>query len=162
MIGKTFTKLALLGVGFFYSVAAKPALPIPTSGTYRIQNADTGLYIDAFESLQDPGTPVIVFPLNEPATANQQWTVILFDPPFGELQSISSFVTFTGTSGNLVATLDPSAANVITFSSTPGGVSLCGQPTSVGCLTSPSTGDTQIPLLPFTGALNQTWIFQPV
>lgn len=26
MIGKTFTKLALLGVGFFYSVAAKPGM----------------------------------------------------------------------------------------------------------------------------------------
>lgn len=161
MFSKYLTTLAVIA-STICGVTAKTDLPIPASGVYRIQNSDSGLYMDAFNSDQTSGTPVIVQTLNQPFTANQEWTWDLQETPFGEIKSISSLVTTNDTANGLEVILDPFVANSITLVSVIGGVAICLNPFGAGCFTGSNTPETQITVEEFTGAESQIWIFQPV
>ncbi|KAK7691353.1 hypothetical protein QCA50_004749 [Cerrena zonata] len=134
MFSGTFTKLAIAAIAV-YTALAKPILPVPGSGKYRIQSAATGLYMDAFESEQGAGTPVI-------------WTLDVFESPFASIQSTSSFVldALSG-AGGLVLTLNPTTASEFELIPVVGGVQICIDPTGFGCLASPTTPITRVSIL---------------
>ncbi|KAK7691351.1 hypothetical protein QCA50_004747 [Cerrena zonata] len=160
MFAKLLIQLAVV-CGAICTVIPKPDLSVPISGTYRIQNAQTGLFLDASGFGVAPGTPVIVQTLNEPLTSNQEWTLAVnSDGQSGTLKSVINFVALS---------IDPSQGLVIALNSiasdfqivpVDGGVLICSIPSSFGCLTSPSDPLTQIPVQSRTGHLNQVWVFE--
>ncbi|KAK7692838.1 hypothetical protein QCA50_004473 [Cerrena zonata] len=168
MFEKLLTSAAFLSVGLFNLAAAaptgvSPALAIPTSGKYRIQSAVTGFFIDDLNSNQADGAPVVVAPLNNPPTANQEWTLDINSGHFGTLQSTSSFIRIlSGPTGQLVTELGTKESAFFTFMEASGGVLVCADPVSFGCLTSPTEPNATITLTPLTSAQNQVWIFEIV
>ncbi|KIP05105.1 hypothetical protein PHLGIDRAFT_167729 [Phlebiopsis gigantea 11061_1 CR5-6] len=159
---KFLSALAILSAAICGAVA-KPALPVPATGKYRIQNADTGFFLDDSGGSQNLGNPVFVQTLNQPLTSNQEWNVSIFSgSAIGQIQSISSFIVANNQSGATLLSVNPSQATSLLFVPVPGGVAICLNPQTNSCFTSPVTALTQVPVLPFTKALNQTWIFEPV
>ncbi|KAK7692814.1 hypothetical protein QCA50_004449 [Cerrena zonata] len=168
MLGKFFTPLiwlsAILLFGLAIAAPASASQATPKSGKYRIQSASTGLFIDALDSNQADGTPVVVAPLNNPTTANQEWTLDINSGNIGTLQSISSFVRILSgpNPDQLVTKLGTKEQGFFTLVESSSGVFVCATPSSFGCLTSPTEPGSTIVLEPFTGARNQTWNFQTV
>ncbi|CAL1702622.1 unnamed protein product [Somion occarium] len=139
-------------MGLSNSVTAAPSAiqGLPPSGTYRIQNLATGLYIDNKDRKQGAGTPVIVQTLNYPLSSNQE--VLSHFPPTPGIVLNSNFLL----------ELNPTTQTEFQIVPAPGGFTICGFPGGFGCLTSPSTPITQIPVQSFTGADNQIWMFHPI
>ncbi|KAK7691875.1 hypothetical protein QCA50_005279 [Cerrena zonata] len=160
MLTTVLAKLAVIAIAAG-GVTAKPALTPPTPGKYRIQNLASGLYVDASSSLQTSGNPVIVFTLNTPLSANQEWNVTVNSDRTTTLQSISSFVQHTtANNGNTVVSLNPTTPSPFEIKPAANGVFICID--GCTCFTGSSTSNTQITMEPLTGALNQSWVFQPV
>ncbi|CAL1702907.1 unnamed protein product [Somion occarium] len=166
MIVNTLAALAVLSVALSNSAAAAPSAiqGLPPSGSYRIQNLATGLYIDDKDRKQNAGTPVIVQILNNPTTSNQEWRVDIFGGNVATLQSNAGNSGVIVNLSNLLLELNPTMQTEFQIDPAPGGFTICGWPNpgGIGCLTSPSTPVTQIPVQGPTGADNQIWMFHPV
>ncbi|KIP05111.1 hypothetical protein PHLGIDRAFT_167829 [Phlebiopsis gigantea 11061_1 CR5-6] len=162
MFSRSIAALAVLCAAAC-GVIAKADLPVPDSGLYRIQNAGSGFYMDDPNSDQSSGTPVDVQTLNQPLTANQEWTWEIFDSPLGTFHSNGSTISISENSdGTEVLILDPNVEFFINALPQVGGVALCINPFTSGCFTGSTVPGTQITLETFTGDENQLWIFEPV
>ncbi|KAK7689867.1 hypothetical protein QCA50_006506 [Cerrena zonata] len=156
MFGKLVLQLAFIAA-FAYTAVAKPALPVPVSGTYRILNIGSGFFLDDLEAEQ--GSPVVVRALNIPLTINQEWNLVVFNGQFSTLQSVSSFINTDGDTGVI---LNPSGAVALALTSAPSGIFICALSSTVGCLTSPATAAAPVTFAPLEGGLDQTWSFELV
>ncbi|KAK7691312.1 hypothetical protein QCA50_004706 [Cerrena zonata] len=158
MIGKLILQVALITASA-YTAVARPTLPVPISGTYRILNIGSGLFLDDLESEQTMGAPVVVRALNRPLTLNQEWNLVVFNGQFSTLQSVSSFINTDGATGVI---LNPSGAAALSLTSAPSGIFICALSSAVGCLTSPLTSAAPVTFAPLAGGLDQTWSFELV
>ncbi|KAK7688254.1 hypothetical protein QCA50_008624 [Cerrena zonata] len=161
MLATVLAKLAVIVIAAGGVIATSASAP-PTPGKYTIQNVASGLFMDATASLQFLGNPVIVFPLNVPATHNQQWNVTVNSSGAFNLQSISSFVQQTTANGTTVVSLNPTTPSPFNIRPAANGVFICMEGCACQCFTGSSVSHTQITMEPLTGALNQSWVFQPV
>ncbi|KAK7691537.1 hypothetical protein QCA50_004936 [Cerrena zonata] len=165
MFISSFTKLVALSAAFC-AVVAKPALPVPPKGEYRIQNADTGLWLSEKGGKQTAGTPVTVELLEKPPVGGSlHWNFATLSSDTGTLQTTlgpSWMLINVDSADNFTPVVNPNTRSVLTIQPAPGGAFICGSPISIGCFTSPTNVSATVLIEPYTGNLNQIWEFNPI
>ncbi|KAF9023637.1 hypothetical protein BDP27DRAFT_1438459 [Rhodocollybia butyracea] len=189
MVSLILRKLVFVIAPLLVAVQALPASFPPTTGTYRIQNAATGLYLDldgdnpnyadtlhvhcSGENLWPHWTmKIITFPLDEPLAANQEWILESIGPvgvpKFGLRSNLGSqgnpliLSAVNPNGGPFVLAANPTTGDQLNVTAVPGGFNICNVPFG-NCYTGPSAASVQVTTQAFVaGSEAQIWIFESV